>query len=289
MPAEVKKLTKFTRRIEERGITDANHVPQPSAGEPQGQRKICQDPSPTRRLRLRGYSSRVMLSGRLPGSQAFSKSRRETKSPESTTCCKRRRLFERSFGPRTTVTTPWFRAIHLTRAWKRLVRRCASPSLAYFARRFTRPRFCPTRSRSSCLSKSTSHMHGRLFTPMACRALLKILLQSACMMKPREANRRHICPCHRGHARHHQNEQRGLHHSSRWRGYSNPCFSQGPRTRSGRPGLEHESHRYSICRDVRPTGNDPKRFELSPRATSLRRFHGLRQMRETLIAWKRSQ
>jgi len=36
--------------------------------------------------------------------------------PESTTCCKSRRLFGRSFGPRTTVTMPWFRAIHLIRA-----------------------------------------------------------------------------------------------------------------------------------------------------------------------------
>src|SRR5206468_10537205 len=83
MPAEVKKLTKLTRRIEERGITDANHVPQPSAGEPQGQRKICQDPSPTRQLRRRRYSSRVMLSGRLPGSQAFAKSRRAKRSPRN--------------------------------------------------------------------------------------------------------------------------------------------------------------------------------------------------------------
>src|SRR6185503_14909565 len=81
MPAELKKLMKLTRQIQERGMKDANHVPQPFAGEPQGQSKICQDSSPTRRLRLCGYSSRVMLSGRLPGSQAFFKSRCAKRSP----------------------------------------------------------------------------------------------------------------------------------------------------------------------------------------------------------------
>jgi hypothetical protein len=67
--------------------------------------------------------------------------------------------------------------------WKRLVRRCASPSLAYFARRFTQPRFSPTRSRSLRPLKSTSLTHGKLFTPTACRALSKILRQSASTTK----------------------------------------------------------------------------------------------------------
>src|SRR5262245_15213431 len=81
MPAEMKKFTKLPRRIREKEVNDANHVPQPSAGEPQGQRKICQDPSRTRWLCVVGYSSRVMLSGRLSGSQAFFESRRAQRSP----------------------------------------------------------------------------------------------------------------------------------------------------------------------------------------------------------------
>ena len=270
-------------------MKDENHVPQPSAGQPQGQRKICQDPSPTRRLRLRGTQVELCFPDDYPGAKLSSNLGARNEVPGiyhvlQTPAIIRKIVWAENNGYDAVVQSNTFDpGVEAARQTVRI------PVIGVFR---TALHVASVLSNSIAIIVPLEEHIAYAWQIVYSYGMQGFVKDIAAIGLYDETAEKRIDAIF---ARATEVMRATIKRAARGASFRSaarlfqPLFLHGPRTRSGRPSPEHESHRYSICRDVRPAGNDPKRFELSPRAASLRRFHGLRQMRENLIVRNRSQ